>query len=325
MPGSVIRVLPEDVANKIAAGEVVERPASVVKELMENALDAGASRIRVEVVAGGRRLVAVSDDGRGMCREDAVLAPERQATSKLRTAEDLAGISTMGFRGEALPSIASVSRFVLATRRREDEAGTRVEINGGTLADVSECGAPPGTRVEVRDLFYNLPARRAFLRSYATEQAHVRAQFVVHAIAWPSVAMDLTCDGDPVCRLPAAAALEERIEALFGAGFLGRFFRVDRRDGDLRVSGWAGMPDNTRGDTAGQFVFVNGRPATAPVVQAAIRESYPRLPQGRKPVVFLFVDLPPSQVDVNVHPAKREVRFRAAAAVRDAVLAALAA
>ncbi len=322
--GSVIRLLPEDVANKIAAGEVVERPASVVKELLENALDAGARRIRVTIVAGGRRLVSVSDDGCGMNRDDALLAPQRQATSKLRRAEDLESIETMGFRGEALPSIASVSRFMLVTRRAGDSAGTRVEINGGVLADVSDCGAPPGTCVEVRDLFYNLPARRAFLRSYATEQAHVRAQFLVHAIAWPHVAMELVCDGDAVSRLQAASSRGERIEALFGTGFLSRFFPVEHADGDIRVSGWAGRPDNTRGDTAGQYVFINGRPATAPIVQAAIRESYQRLPAGRRPVVFLFIDVPGSQVDVNVHPAKREVRFRAAAAVRDAVLAALA-
>lgn len=324
MAGSVIRILPEDVANKIAAGEVVERPASVVKELLENSLDAGARRIRVTIVAGGRRLISVSDDGCGMGREDALMAPQRQATSKLRTADDLADIETMGFRGEALPSIASVSRFTLVTRRESDTSATKVEINGGVLSDVSECGAPPGTCIEVRDLFYNVPARRAFLRAYATEQAHVRAQFIVHAIAWPHVAMELVCDGDQTNRLPPAADRRERIEALFGAGWLDRFFAVERREGDLHVYGWAGMPDNTRGDTAGQFVFVNGRPATAPVLQAAIRESYPRLQPGRRPVVFLFVDLPGSQVDVNVHPAKREVRFRASGAVRDAVLAALA-
>ena len=171
--GSKIRILSEDVANKIAAGEVVERPASVVKELMENALDAGATRIDVEITAGGRRLVAVSDNGSGMGRDDAVLAPERQATSKLRTADDLARIGTMGFRGEALPSIASVSRFTLRTRRAEDDAGTEVEIAGGRTVAVRDCGAPPGTRVEVRDLFFNVPARRAFLRSYATEQVMI--------------------------------------------------------------------------------------------------------------------------------------------------------
>ena len=218
--GARIRILPEDVANKIAAGEVVERPASVVKELMENAIDAGASRIDVVVTAGGRRLISVADDGCGMGRDDALLAPERQATSKLRTAEDLSGIATMGFRGEALPSIASVSRFTLRTRRREDEAGTEVEIHGGTMVAVRDCGAAPGTTIEVRDLFYNVPARRAFLRSYNTEQAHVRAMFLVHAIAWPGLAMSLTCDGDPVHRLRPAASLRERLDDLYGAGYM---------------------------------------------------------------------------------------------------------
>lgn len=318
-----IKILPEDVANKIAAGEVVERPASVVKELVENALDAGAGRIDVSVVAGGRRLVSVSDDGCGMGREDAMLAPERQATSKLRSADDLSKIATMGFRGEALPSIASVSRFVLKTRRAADDAGTEVLIDGGTLRDVRECGMAPGTVVEVRDLFYNLPARRAFLRAFATEQAHVRSMVLVHAIAWPEVAFRLVCDGAPSLRVAPAATREDRLRDLFGAGYLDAFVPVSGAEGDVRVSGWAGVPANTRGDTAGQFVFVNGRPATAPVVQAAVREAYPRLEAGRRPVVFLFIDLPPEAVDVNVHPTKREVRFRAASVVRDAVLSAL--
>ena len=322
--GARIRILPEDVANKIAAGEVVERPASVVKELMENAIDAGASRIDVVVTAGGRRLISVADDGCGMGRDDALLAPERQATSKLRTAEDLSGIATMGFRGEALPSIASVSRFTLRTRRREDEAGTEVEIHGGTMVAVRDCGAAPGTTIEVRDLFYNVPARRAFLRSYNTEQAHVRAMFLVHAIAWPGLAMSLTCDGDPVHRLRPAASLRERLDDLYGAGYMDGFVPIEHSSGRIRVHGWAGLPSQTRADTAGQHVFVNGRPSTAPVVQAAIRESYPHLPQGRRPVLFLFLELPPEEVDVNVHPTKREVRFRATGAVRDAVLAALA-
>ncbi len=319
-----IKILPEDVANKIAAGEVVERPASVVKELVENALDAGAGRIDVSVVAGGRRLVSVADDGCGMGREDAMLAPERQATSKLRSADDLSKIATMGFRGEALPSIASVSRFVLKTRRAADDAGTEVLIDGGTLRDVRECGMAPGTVVEVRDLFYNLPARRAFLRAFATEQAHVRSMVLVHAIAWPEVAFRLVCDGAASLRVAPAATREDRLRDLFGAGYLDAFVPVAGAEGDVRVSGWAGVPANTRGDTAGQFVFVNGRPATAPVVQAAVREAYPRLEAGRRPVVFLFIDLPPEAVDVNVHPTKREVRFRAASVVRDAVLSALA-
>ena len=194
-------MLSQDVANKIAAGEVVERPASVVKELLENSLDAGALRIEVEVTAGGRKLVSVADNGSGMGRDDALMAPERQATSKIRTAQDIEQIQTMGFRGEALASIASVSRFTLRTRRPEDDAGTEVVIQGGVLKDVCDCGIPPGTQIEVRDLFYNLPARRAFLRSFNTEEAHIRTQVLVHAMARPDVAFTLTCDGTPVYRL----------------------------------------------------------------------------------------------------------------------------
>ena len=322
-PGAPIRVLPEVVANKIAAGEVVERPASVEKELLENALDAGARRIDVTVTAGGRKLVAVADDGCGMGRDDALLAPERQATSKIRDVSDIENIATLGFRGEALASIASVSRFTLRTRRAADDAGTEIRIDGGVLRDVRDCGAAPGTVVEVRDLFYNVPARRAFLRSYQTELAHVRNVFLVHAIAHPDVAFSLTCDGDPLHRLAPAAGLRGRLTDLFGGSALDAFVPFDRAAGAIRVHGFAGLPSNTRGDTAGQYVFVNGRPSTAPVVQAAIREAYPHLPQGRKPVVFLFLDLPPEEVDVNVHPTKREVRFRSLGAVRDAVLEAL--
>ena len=319
-PGAPIRVLPETVANKIAAGEVVERPASVEKELLENAIDAGARRIDVTVTAGGRKLVAVADDGCGMGREDALLAPERQATSKIRDVSDIENIATLGFRGEALASIASVSRFTLRTRRAADDAGTEIRIDGGVLRDVRDCGAAPGTVIEVRDLFYNVPARRAFLRSFQTELAHVRNVFLVHAIAHPGVAFSLTCDGDPLHRLAPASDLRGRLLDLFGGTALDAFVPFDRAAGPIRVHGFAGLPSNTRGDTAGQYVFVNGRPSTAPVVQAAIREAYPHLPQGRKPVVFLFLDLPPEEVDVNVHPTKREVRFRSLGAVRDAVL-----
>ena len=310
-------------ANQIAAGEVVERPASVEKELLENAIDAGAHRVDVTVTAGGRKLVAVADDGCGMGRDDALMAPERQATSKIRDVADIERIATLGFRGEALASIASVSRFTLRTRRAADDAGTEIRIEGGVLRDVRDCGAAPGTVVEVRDLFYNVPARRAFLRSFQTELAHVRNVFLVHAIAHPEVALSLTCDGDPLHRLPPAADLRGRLQDLFGASVLDAFVPVGFTAGSLRVHGFAGLPSNTRGDTAGQYVFVNGRPATAPVVQAAIRESYPHMPPGRRPVVFLFLDLPPEEVDVNVHPTKREVRFRATGAVRDAVLEAL--
>ncbi len=319
--GAKIRMLSLDVANKIAAGEVVERPASVVKELLENALDAGSTRIDIVVTAGGRKLISIADNGSGMGRDDALMAPERQATSKIRTVQDIDRIQTMGFRGEALASIASVSHFTLRTRRPEDDAGTEIVIHGGVHTEVCDCGMPPGTTLEVRDLFYNLPARRAFLRSFQTEEAHIRNQVIVHAISRPDVAFSLTCDGASVYGLRPATSLQERLCDLFGSSAMEGFIAVDRVFGAIHVHGFIGLASNTRADAQGQYVFVNQRPATAPAVQAAIREAYPRMEPGRRPQVFLFLDVPPETVDVNVHPTKREVRFRAVGAVRDAVLA----
>ena len=329
-----IRLLPLHVANKIAAGEVVERPASVLKELLENALDAGAARIEATVLAGGRTLVAVRDDGCGMTRDDALLSLERQATSKIRDVDDIERIDTLGFRGEAIPSIASVSRFTLTTRRAEDEGGTRLVVNAGLLAEVTDCGAPPGTCVEVRDLFCNVPARRKFLRAVATEETHIRATFTVNALAHPAVGFTLLLDGREAYRLPPGATLEERIRDLFGAAFAESLVPVGA-DGEaaggapaaVRVHGYVERPANGRAQTPAtrrdQFIFVNGRPATAAVLAAALREAYPRAREEARPALVLFIDLPPGQVDVNVHPAKREVRFRRPADVRDAVIAAV--
>lgn len=318
-----IRMLPIHVANQIAAGEVVERPASVVKELVENAIDAGATRIDVTVTAGGRKLVAVADDGCGMVRDDALMSIERQATSKIRTTEDIEHIHTMGFRGEALASIAAVSRFVLRTRPASSDAGTEVEVVGGSLHDVRDCGCPVGTTIEVRDLFFNLPARRKFLRTFQTEQAQIRAMFVVQALAHPAIAMSLRCDGDDVHRLPPCGSFADRLRDLYGADVLANLRPVDGGIADVRVTGFVGLPTWTRADRAEQFLFVNHRPAAAPVLYHALREAYPPLDGDRKPVVFLFVDLPSELVDVNVHPTKREVRFRRPADVRDAVLSAV--
>ena len=324
-----VRLLPLHVANKIAAGEVVERPASVLKELMENALDAGATRIEVTVTAGGRKLVSVRDDGCGMCREDALLSLERQATSKIRDVDDIERIDTLGFRGEAIPSIASVSRFTLTTRRPEEEAGTRLVVNAGILAEVADCGAPPGTCVEVRDLFCNVPARRKFLRAFATEESHIRATFTVHALAHPDVGFALTLDGRETYRFPPGATLEERIRDLFGAPFAEALLPVDRPEGassnPVRVHGYVERPANGPSLRRDQFIFVNGRPATAAAINYALREAYPRAREDSRPAVVLFIDLPPTQVDVNVHPAKREVRFRRPADVREAVIAAVSA
>ena len=323
-PDGHIRLLPNHVANKIAAGEVVERPASVLKELLENALDAGATRIDVNVTAGGRTLVSVRDNGCGMNREDALLSLERHATSKIRDVYDIERISTLGFRGEAIPSIASVSRFTLTTRRADAEEGTRVVVNAGTLAEVKTCGAPPGTCIEVRDLFCNVPARRKFLRAFVTEEGHVRATFTVHALAHPDVGFSLSLDGREVYRLPPGATLEERIRALFGAPFAESLVPVISDVGSVHVHGYAERPGHDAALRRDQFVFVNGRPATAASITYALREAYPRQRAEARPAVVLFIDLPPEQVDVNVHPSKREVRFRRAADVRDALLAAFA-
>ena len=323
-PDGHIRLLPNHVANKIAAGEVVERPASVLKELLENALDAGATRIDVSVTAGGRTLVSVRDNGCGMNREDALLSLERHATSKIRDVDDIERISTLGFRGEAIPSIASVSRFTLTTRRVDSEEGTRIVVNAGTLAEVKTCGTPPGTCIEVRDLFCNVPARRKFLRAFVTEEGHIRATFTVHALAHPDVGFSLTLDGREAYRLPPGATLEERIRALFGAPFAESLVPVISDVGSVHVHGYAERPGHDANLRRDQFVFVNGRPATAASITYALREAYPRQRAEARPAVVLFIDLPPEQVDVNVHPSKREVRFRRSADVRDALLAAFA-
>ena len=318
-----IRLLPVQVANQIAAGEVVERPASAVKELIENALDAGAAHIEVFVTAGGRKLIEVRDDGIGMNRDDALLSIERQATSKLREVADIERIATLGFRGEALPSIASVSRFTLATCRRGETVGTELTVVGGRLQDVKDAGVPPGTTVAVRDLFFNVPARRKFLRAYETEQAHIRTVFILHALAHPETGLLLKADGRELYRLPADSSLEDRVRDLFGAEFAEALRLVDRTFAGVRVHGFAAIPTQTRADRAEQYVFVNRRPASAAIISYALREAYPPLDLDRKPVVLLFVDLAPELVDVNVHPTKKEVRFRRPADVREAIIAAV--
>ena len=315
-----MRVLPLHVANKIAAGEVVERPASVVKELVENAIDAGASRISVTVTQGGRKLVSVRDDGCGMSRDDAVLSLERQATSKIRDVEDIESIDTLGFRGEAIPSIASVSRFSMSTRRTDEDEGTFIQVNAGTIAEIRAAGCPPGTLVEVRDLFCNVPARRKFLRAYATEEAHVKEVFTVHALAHPSIGFALSVDGRELYRLAPATCLDDRIRDIFGQGFVESTLTLSNQPGGtVSVTGRIERPNLSTPTRREQFVFVNGRPATSPSIAYALRESYPRRPGDVRPAAIIFIDLPPGMVDVNVHPTKREVRFRDNAAVRNAI------
>lgn len=322
--GTHIRVLPPHVANKIAAGEVVERPASVLKELMENALDAGATLLDVEVVAGGRTLLSVGDNGGGMNRDDALLSVERHATSKIHDVDDIENIKTMGFRGEALAAISSVSRFRIVTRRADDEAGTELVINAGRLVDVKDLGCPAGTTVEVRDLFCNVPARKKFLRSHQTELGHVRQMFLLMALGRPDVGMTLTVDGRETLRLSANSSLKDRIADLFGRDYLTALQAVDHEQDDIVVRGYVGLPTHNRGDRSEQHVYVNGRAASAPVIGYALREGYQStMPAGRHPVAFLYIEMAHDRVDVNVHPTKKEVRFRDGDLLRDAVMLAV--
>ncbi len=349
-----IRLLPEQVANQIAAGEVVERPASVVKELVENALDADAQRITVEIQAGGRSLIRVVDDGLGMNRDDALLSLERHATSKIRKAEDLSAIATMGFRGEALPSIASVSRMTLTSREREGDAtsATQIVINGGKIVEVKAAGTPAGTTMEVRQLFFNLPARRKFLRSEETEYGHVHHYLTLAALAYPQVAFTLVKDGRMVWQLPATLSgddgpesrlrgVRERMRSLMGAELdllpvdfvapleaIGIEAEADAANdlhseggpSRLRIWGFVGKPGLSRSTREDQHLFVNRRPVENRGLNFALLEGYhTALMKGRYPVCCLFLEIDPGAVDVNIHPAKREVKFHNERAVRQKV------
>ncbi|HYH87489.1 MAG TPA: DNA mismatch repair endonuclease MutL, partial [Pyrinomonadaceae bacterium] len=318
---SKIRVLSDHIANQIAAGEVVERPASVAKELVENAIDAGARRVELDVEAGGRRLLRVSDDGDGMTRDDAVLAFERHATSKIATTEDLARISTLGFRGEALASIASVARVELITQTEESAEGTRVVIEGGRMRDVAPAARPRGTTITVRDLFFNVPARRKFLRSEATESFHLTNLVTHYALAHPEIAFTLTNNGREVLRAAPAADLRERAYQIFGAEFLESLLEVGGGyEGVARVGGYVSAPRERRTSRDAQYLFVNGRYVRDRMVMRALSEGYRSvLPHGVFPAALLFLEVPLEEVDVNVHPAKTEVRFRRASAVADSV------
>ncbi len=314
-----IQVLPETVANQIAAGEVVERPASVVKELVENALDAGATRIVVEVEGGGAKLVKVEDNGHGMSREDAQRAFLRQATSKIATSHDIERIATFGFRGEAIPSIASVSRFQLFTRTADADAATEILVTGGLTEHVVDVGHPIGTTILVRDLFFNVPARRKFLRTPATELTRIRQTLTAIALAHPAVGITLIADNRTLFRLPEGDTLADRILALLGDHVLDALLPLqENATHNITVTGYIAKVDFIRGGTPEQFIFINHRPATAPQIQYALREAWPK--KDHRPVAILFIDLPPEEVDVNVHPAKREVRFRHGQWVTDAVM-----
>ncbi len=320
-----IALLPEHVASQVAAGEVVERPASVVKELVENSIDAGATRIEVAIKRGGSSGIRVVDDGCGMDRDDALLCLERHATSKIRTGEDLAAIRTLGFRGEAVPSIASVSRFRLTTRERGALVGTEVLVNGGRIETVRDCGEPEGTQIEARSLFFNLPARRKFLRTEQTEASHVEQLMQLQAIGNPQVGFTFVRDERVVFQLPPNQSLRERLRDLNGPALVAELLEVPEFCTDwMSVRGFVGRAGVSRSTRQQSIVFLNGRPVENPTLTHALREGYhTALMKGQHPVTFLFLEMAPDLVDVNVHPAKREVRFRDPAGVREAVSRAL--
>ncbi len=321
---SSIRILPDILANRIAAGEVVERPASVVKELVENSLDAGAKRITVQTRQGGRRLIQISDDGCGMDREDAMLCIEPHATSKIREPGDIDRIATLGFRGEALPSIAAVSRFLLQTRTAEQISGTEVLIESGVLRDVRDCGCPPGTNIKVEHLFANVPARRKFLQSRTTEDGHIQEAVLLHALAHSDVTFELTMNDRQVLHARQSGNVGTRLAMLLGKDVLAAMAAVDYHEDGIRVSGFVARPGLTRSSRREQRVFVNGRPATANTVYFGIRDAYHTMVmKGRYPPVVLYIEIDPERVDVNVHPAKREVRFRESRLVGRVVTAAV--
>lgn len=318
---ATVRILPDRVANQIAAGEVIERPAAVVKELVENALDAGATRIEVEFRHGGRSLMRIEDNGHGMTRDDALLALERHATSKIAEAADLDRLHTFGFRGEALPSIASVSRFELQTRTSASDTGTEILVNGGKFVHVRDCGRPVGTRIEVTHLFNSVPARRKFLKTDQTEAAHIVQCVRLYALASPTVAFTLIEDGRVIFRSPECATLAERVTEIFGRQLAETLMPIESAEADMRLSGLIGRAGVGRATRHEMIVFVNGRPVDSRTLNYALIESYHEsLPKGRYPLAFVFFECDPAAVDVNVHPAKREVRFRSEPAVRGFVI-----
>jgi DNA mismatch repair protein MutL len=325
---SKIKVLPDSLANKIAAGEVVERPASVVKELLENALDAGATKINIEIEAGGKRLIRIIDDGEGMSRDDAIIAFERHATSKLRTAEDLESITTLGFRGEALPSIAAVSKLFLRTKTENDLEGTEVEFNGGKLVNVRDIAWHRGTEIEIKDLFFNMPARRKFLKSDTTESFHITNLVQHYSLSKPNLAFLLVNNGRDSIRVPSVQTLKERAYQILGSSLLNKLLEVKQEADGLKIEGYVSNPQEQRASRDAQYLFINHRFVKDQLIGRALTEAYrSMMPSGTYPAAVLFIEVPPTEVDVNVHPAKTEVRFlhesTIFAFVRDAIAQAI--
>ncbi|MFZ2655747.1 MAG: DNA mismatch repair endonuclease MutL [Victivallales bacterium] len=308
-----IKILPDDISNRIAAGEVIERPASVVKELVENSIDADAGKITVQIENAGTKLISVTDNGRGMDSDDALLCLEPHATSKISHAEDINRIYTLGFRGEALPSIASVSRLRLRTRRHKEMEGNEVLVEGGKFAEANPAGCAPGTEINVRDLFFNTPARRKFLHSRGTEERHIQETLWGLALGHPAISFELIMDGKTIFSSPAGKSLLPRIQTFFGKELLDNLLPADADGTHYKMSGFIARHGFTKNSRREQRVFVNSRPVESPAVFAGIRDGYGSLSNdGRYPPVFIFLEMDPALVDVNVHPAKREVRFREA-------------
>jgi DNA mismatch repair protein MutL len=317
---SKIKILPEILSNKIAAGEVVERPASVVKELVENALDANSTRIIIEVEKGGRSLIRVSDNGSGMNRDDALLAPERYATSKIYKDEDLFAINTLGFRGEALPSIAAVSKFCLVTRDQTSQAGTEVVVEGGTIKKVSQVGSPLGTMVTVSQLFFNMPARRKFLKTVHTEMGHISDTVSSMALGRPDIQFRLTHNGKVIKNWSATSDDVSRVLDVLGKDIKNNLYKIEFTSDFLTVQGWISSPRITRSTSRGIYLYVNRRVVRNRVIQHALFQGYgSRLMKGQFPVAVLFIHVPCDQLDVNVHPTKHEVKFAQQKKIHDAV------
>ncbi|MDX9972495.1 MAG: DNA mismatch repair endonuclease MutL [FCB group bacterium] len=315
-----VRILPEEVANKIAAGEVVERPASVVKELVENAIDAQATRITVRIVAAGRRTIEVLDNGHGMTEQDAVLCLERHATSKIRKASDLDNITTLGFRGEALASIAAVSRLEMVTRRERDDSATRVRIDGGVLRDVSKVPGAVGTRITVNRLYFNTPARAKFLKGMTTELSQCIDIVQRHALCHPGIGFQIFHNDKLLLDVPENATLRERVALIWGLGFLRDMVEIDAERNGVHIQGLIGSPVLSRSHRSHQFFFLNGRPVVNRSLQYGFEDGYSELLTiGRHPVGMVLLDLSPLAADVNVHPTKREIRFRDERTIRDIV------
>jgi DNA mismatch repair protein MutL len=321
---SKIKILPEILSNKIAAGEVVERPASVAKELIENALDAGGRKIVIEVEKGGSALIRVSDNGAGMSHDDALMAIERYATSKIYNDSDLFSIKTLGFRGEALPSIAAVSRFYLVTRDRNAEFGTEIIIEGGKIKQVAAIGAPQGTMITVKQLFYNTPARRKFLKTISTEMGHIADGIAGIALGWPDIQFKLQHNGKTLKHWPSATDPFDRVVDVIGKDFKNELYQIKREENAVSISGWVSSARVTRSTSRGIYIFINGRLVRDRIVQHALIEGYAqRLMKGQFPVAVLFIQVPFDQVDVNVHPTKHEVRFANQKRVHEAVAGAV--